>query len=134
MRKNKMVTYAEKYYGRLITEVELEEEKLNIIFDGGERIYIIDAAQDCREHRYMTTDDDIQSLVGHTLIGIRCKDGPRIKDSGHSFGEDGYYEHDTMFLEIQTSGGFITIVNHNEYNGFYDGFRLFIRELEPCPS
>ena len=68
----------------------------------------------------MTTDDDPQSLVGGKLVRIEAKPGPD-KDSE-------YDVHEQVFVEVATDKGFITIVNHNEHNGYYGGFGLTITE------
>ena len=70
----------------------------------------------------MTTDDDVQSLVGGTLTRIEAKPGPDVDDGGEC--------HETVFVEVGTDRGFITIVNHNEHNGYYGGFGLTITEIK----
>lgn len=113
---------ADKYYGREITKAEKIDDRLALTFADGVTIEVWDNGQSCCESRYMTTDDDIQSLVGHKLIKIETKDGPEIKAE--------YEEHETVYVEVATDGGFITIVNHNEHNGYYGGFGLTITEKE----
>jgi hypothetical protein len=65
--------------------------------------------------------DDIQSLVGASLVRIESKPGPE------TVGEDDN-AHEIVFVEVGTDKGFITIVNHNEHNGYYGGFALTITE------
>jgi len=111
---------AEKYYGREIRSAKIEDDELKIAFSDGTRIRILDDGQSCCEHRYMTTDDDPSSLVGQKLVRIETKPAADV--------EGDYDVHETVFVEIGTDQGFISIVNHNEHNGYYGGFGLTIRE------
>lgn len=109
-----------KYVGRKITSAAIEDDRLRLSLEDGTKISIWDDGQSCCESRYMRTDDDIQSLVGHTLQRIEARGGPR---------DDGEFDvHETAFVEIGTEAGFITIVNHNEHNGYYGGFGLTVTE------
>jgi hypothetical protein len=109
---------ADEFYGRKITAVEMSDEKLNITFEYDVKISIWDNGQSCCESRYMSTDDDIQSLVGNILTRIEAKEGPGT--------EEGYDVHEQIFVEVGTNQNFITVVNHNEHNGYYGGFGLTI--------
>lgn len=113
---------AEKYIGRTITAAALADERLNLAFSDGARIAIFDNGQSCCESRYVTTDDDVASLVGHKLVRIEAKDGP---ETGEEWGET----HESCFVEIGTDDGFVTLTNHNEHNGYYGGFGLTIVEV-----
>ena len=73
----------------------------------------------------MTTDDDVSSLVGQRLARIDAKDGPETS------GGDYFDEHEQVFVEVGTDQGFVTLVTHNEHNGFYGGFAL---TLEAVPK
>lgn len=108
------------FYGRTITAAEMNDEKLLLSFDDGQRIGIWDNGQSCCESRYMTCDDDLQSLVGHKLLRIEAKPGP-----GESEGDYGDV-HEQVFVEVGTDSGFITIANHNKHNGYYGGFGLTV--------
>jgi hypothetical protein len=114
-----------KHVGHTIAGAKLEEDRLSLAFDNGKGIEIFDNGQSCCEYRYMRTDDDVSSLVGHKLLAIEATDAPDEP------GEYGY--HEVVFLEIRTDGGFITIANHNEHNGYYGGFGLAIREFILAP-
>ena len=107
------------FYGRTITKAEMKDDKILLAFDDGQKIAVFDDGQSCCESRYMTTDDDMQSLVGHTLTRIEAKEGPS---------EDGEYGecHEQVFLEIGTDKSFITVANHNKHNGYYGGFGLTV--------
>ncbi len=108
------------YIGAEIANASMDEERLRLQFKDGRKIMIVDGGQSCCESRYMRTDDDVQSLVGHKLLGLYEKEG---------LTEEGDYDcHEICFLEVQTDGGFITVANHNEHNGYYGGFYMQILE------
>ncbi len=111
---------AETFYGRKITSVEIDDKVLKIAFEDGSKIRIFDDGQNCCEHRHMTTDDDVKTLIGHKLLRIE----PKIATENQKGDED--YFHDEVFLEVATDNSFISIVNHNEHNGYYGGFGLKI--------
>lgn len=112
---------ASTYYGRVITSASLADERLRLGFSDGHAIEIFDDGQSCCESRYIRTDDDLTSLVGHTLRRIEAKDGPTE--------EDDWETHETCFVEIGTDVGFVTLTNHNEHNGYYGGFGLTIKGI-----
>ena len=118
---------ASEFYGKKITAASLSDERLHLTLDDGQTIAIWDNGQSCCESRYMRTDDDLQSLVGHTLTRIEAKEGPT---------ETGEYddEHEICFVEIGTDDGFVTIANHNEHNGYYGGFGLTITLEHSSPA
>lgn len=105
---------SEEYKDKVIQDIILSEECLQITFEDGKKIKIFDDGQSCCEHRYMRTDDDVKALVGKKLVHIATKEGPTTE---------------IVFLEIMTSDGFITISNHNEHNGYYGGFGMKIEGL-----
>lgn len=111
-----------KYLGRTIRAADFNEDRLRLEFDDATIVEIIDNGQSCCERRYMTTDDDVSSLVGRKLLRIDVKDGPEEDE-----GEDG--AHETCFVEVGVDDGFITLTTHNEHNGYYGGFALTIREV-----
>lgn len=110
----------DEYYGHKIIVAGMSDERLSLTLDNGKTIEIWDNGQSCCEHRYMRTDDDIKSLVGHTLTRIEAKEAQDEPDE--------YGTHEVVFVEIGTDDGFITIANHNEHNGYYGGFGLTITE------
>ncbi|MDB5358806.1 MAG: hypothetical protein JWO51_103 [Rhodospirillales bacterium] len=112
--------------GNRISRVELVaygDGAVRLTFEDGRTIEICDNGRSCCENRYITTDDDLASLVGHVLIRIDAKDGPESEADGEP--------HETCFIEIGTDQNFVTLVTHNEHNGYYGGFDLTIREIEP---
>lgn len=114
---------ASTYYGRHVAQATMTDDRLRLAFTDGSAIDIWDNGQSCCEVRYMTTDDDVSSLVGGRLIRVEAKEGPEAENK---HGEC----HEQVFVEVATDKGFITIVNHNEHNGYYGGFGLTITEAE----
>ena len=117
---------ASDFYGRSILTAEIDDNELKLQFTDGSSARIWDDGQSCCEHRYMTTDDDLKSLVGHKLIRVEAKSGPNESAD--------YDEHETCFVEIATDAGFVTITNHNEHNGYYGGFGLSMDGTDPEPT
>lgn len=115
-----------EFYGQTILTAEIADDRLKLRFMNGKGIEIWDNGQSCCEHRHMTTDDDVKSLWGQTLTRIEAKPGPDVPEDNDGWGGC----HEQVFVEIGTDKGFITIVNHNEHNGYYGGFGLTITELK----
>jgi len=114
---------AKEYYGQKIMSAVINDDRLCLgLSPSGKTIEIWDNGQSCCESRYMTTDDDVQSLVGNELRRIESK--PGTDEAGD------YDVHEQVFVEVGTDKGFITIVNHNEHNGYYGGFGLTITERQ----
>lgn len=113
-------THVADYVGRSITAAELQDDafggRVFLTFEDGEKVRIFDDGQSCCERRYITTDDDLSDLVGHTLRHVLVKDGPEV--------EEEYEVHETCFVEIGTDVGCVTLTTHNEHNGYYGGFSL----------
>lgn len=112
----------ETYVGRVIAGAELDAgaDCFRLSFTDGPKVKLFDDGQSCCENRYMTTDDDVQSLVGGTLLNIEGKKGADSPGGGEV--------HEACFVEISTDQGFITLTNHNEHNGYYGGFSLSLSE------
>lgn len=113
-----------EFVGKTISSAELKDEALFIGFEDGVRIKIFDNGQSCCESRYMRTDDDVQTLVGHKLMRIDAKDASEKTDGD-------YDVHEICFLEVGTDSGFVTVANHNQHNGYYGGFGLSIDVVTP---
>lgn len=108
-----------EFIGKIIEDIQISDNRLKIDFTDASKIDIWDDGQSCCESRYMTTDDDIKSIIGKTIVHIVSK--------GIEFELDSNDEsHEIVFIEIMTNDGFITLVNHNEHNGYYGGFGLTI--------
>lgn len=95
---------------------------MRMTFDGPQVIELWDDGQSCCERRYMRTDDDLQSLVGHKLTRVEEKPCGDLPD------EEGD-SHECVFVEVATDSGFVTIANHNEHNGYYGGFCIEVSEV-----
>lgn len=106
--------------GKTIIQATLNDSEIRLTFDDGTGIVIEDNGQSCCESRYITTDDDLHLIQGGQLLAIEVKDGPDAEDQP-------YEVHETQFLEIQTSVGFVQFVTHNEHNGYYGGFILDLK-------
>jgi hypothetical protein len=101
--------------GKVITGIVIGDNSLDLHLEGGKVLEFCDVCQQCCESRYMTTDDKLEDYVGAQFVGAE------IKDYSSMPGGD---VHDVMFLEVQTTKGCFTIVNHVEHNGYYGGFDL----------
>jgi hypothetical protein len=110
-----------KYIGKKITNATYDDHYFELEFEGGQKIHIVDDGQSCCEYRYITCDDDLDDLIGYALLGIEEKPGPEY--------DEDYDVHETMFVEIMSSGGGVTFTTHNEHNGYYGGFALKIEEV-----
>ena len=120
-------TTALDYVGKVIADAEMFENQVGITFSDGVRIIIYDDGQSCCETRYMSTDDDLKTLIGYQLLDIVSKytanNGCLDDDLGNC------QVREICFVEIVTTDGFVTLDNHNEHNGCYSGFSLVIKEL-----
>lgn len=116
---------ASDFYGRKITAAAIKDNALFLTFADGVSVRLWDDGQSCCESRYMSTDDDLSSLVGRALVRIEAKAGPNEPDE--------YGEHETCFVEIGVDDGFVTLTNHNEHNGYYGGFGLSIDTVDVVP-
>jgi hypothetical protein len=105
--------------GREIASAKLENDTLSLAFTDGTSAQLWDGGQSCCETRYVTTDDDPVTLVGNCIVSITTKQGPYVRED--------YQEHEQVFVEVQTTGGFITLVTHNEHNGYYGGFSIRVK-------
>lgn len=112
----------EPHIGQPLAGIELTEHILYLKIEGRpNRLALHDNGQDCCEHRYMTTDDDLSYYVGSKLLSVHVAEGPELTD-----GVDDC--HDTQFLIVTTAKGAFTIVSHNEHNGYYGGFDIDVME------
>jgi len=105
--------------GREIASAKFEDDTLSLAFTDGTSAQLWDGGQSCCETRYVTTDDDPVTLVGNCIVSITTKPGP-CEDVD-------YTVHEQVFVEVQTTGGFITLVTHNEHNGYYGGFSVRVK-------
>lgn len=105
-----------------ISAGDTDSQMLIIVFDDGSGIVIQDH-QECCEERWMHTDDKLSDYVGSTFLGIE-----KVPCSEVQMNED---EEPTEieFLNIKTSVGVLTIVNHNSPNGYYGGFSVTVKPM-----
>lgn len=113
--------------GRRLVSVEMaktadDPDFLALRFEDGSRVELWDAGQSCCEARYMSTDDDLASFAGATVVSIEERGAPSIKADDNR--DD---HHDVAFLVVTTDRGAITVATHNEHNGYYGGFALAAR-------
>ena len=96
-----------------------EDDALHLRFADGTGLRFRDEGQNCCEHRYMRTDDDLSHFVGATFTGAELKPVTTVPTESE-WGS----EHEVQFLEIHTDRGSFTMASHNEHNGYYGGFSL----------
>lgn len=107
-------------YGKVIKSLRVEDHALWLTFEDGTWAKLKDDGQSCCENRYMSCDDDLTSFVGAKLLGGEITESDLKRTGARQL--DDY--HEIQFLNIQTSQGVFTVVNHNEHNGYYGGFSL----------
>lgn len=113
-----------EFYGKTISDVKFSEDEIEFAFTDGSGAKLWDDGQSCCEYRYMTTDDDVKTLIGGAIIAIESKEATEEEDG--DWGD----VHECIFVEIQTDKGFITIANHNKHNGYYGGFGLSMMKID----
>lgn len=114
-------------WGKVIAEVKVvegEDDELRFRFSDGSGLRIFDQGQSCCERRHMTCDDDLSYYAGSTLLHIGVADGPTLDPDTEP--------HEQQFLNVTTSKGVFTCVNHNEHNGYYGGFDVVAEEVAPA--
>lgn len=115
----------EPFVGKHIASLSINgDNELLIDFDSGPSLCLYDNGQDCCEHRYMSTDDNLKYYVGSKFIGAELLDSPPINIGDN---ED---HHDIQFLVVKTSNGSFTMQNHNEHNGYYGGFSVKAKSVK----
>lgn len=125
--------------GKKIAKIEMREDvshegdwnsadDLTLTFDDGSQLHVWDGGRSCCEHRYITTDDVLDSFVGQVLQSIDLRDGP-----DHPESEYGDCHEEQFVLLTMTDGSNITIVTHNEHNGYYGGFHIQLA-VTPTPN
>lgn len=109
-----------------VCNIYAHDNRLTLGFTDGLMLEIWDDGQSCCEHRWMGSDDDLDSMVGQRLVEISLRD---VEDGG-----TGYDVHEQQFLILQGHQSSVTIANHNEHNGYYGGFSLravTVRRADP---
>lgn len=113
-RNEETVPAIKSSLNKKITDLRLVDDILKFTFEDNGCLHVWDGGQDCCEHRYMTTDDDLRDYIGAVFTNIEIRD-VEVK-------EDMFGVHEIQFLLIATSKGVFTIETHNEHNGNYGGF------------
>lgn len=103
-------------------EIDSENDRLLIAMRNGRTLVVKDGLSLCCEYRHMTCDDDLSHFSGAALVSVEIRE---VLDNSNSCSVD-----DQCFLIVNTSLGSLTVVNHNEHNGYYGGFGLECGWLE----
>ena len=111
--------------GQQIGKVEMNDDSLLITFDYGGIMAISDDGQSCCENRYMTCDDDLSGFEGSRLVDVSVREAEDVKD------DDNCDVHEVAFLVVRTTKGDITACTHNEHNGYYGGFAIVAKMVQP---
>lgn len=106
--------------GKAIISLELTSNSLIIGFDSFS-IRIEDTDQQCCELRFLTTDDDLNSFLGATFLGVDTLDAPSVIEP-HEY-------HDVEFVQVRTSIGVLVLETHNIHNGYYGGFNVQVSRI-----
>lgn len=117
INENKIIN---SFVGKRIKEISMADNVLALYFHDGSCLEFWDNGQDCCEHRYMVSDDDLSSFIAMDFMKAEVKDGPTIDEGGPI--------QEIQFLEITTSRGSFTIANYNDHNGYYGGFDISVRD------
>jgi hypothetical protein len=112
--------------GKTIKSLDISGDQLFMRFTDGTGIHIWDDGQSCCEVRHMHCDDDLDAFVGAEFRGAEVREG------GTKESEWGVWE--SQFLIVNTSIGSFTVANYNERNGYYGGFDITVRPLDPEPT
>lgn len=122
--------------GKTITALEMGDsghDDLVITFGDNTKLHIWDDEQRCCENRYTRTDDNISDYVGGLLLDIELRDAPgQIIEPVETDPDDleaepvdlGHSVHDVQFLAVKTTKGEFVLSNHNDHNGYYEGFNI----------
>lgn len=106
--------------GYQIQNLKIINNELVIDFTNDAQLKIWDDGALCCNHRYISTDDDLNFYRGANFLDCQVIE---INDATPADDEE------VAFVRIYTSKGDFTIVNHNEDSGYYGGF-LFVTELK----
>ena len=107
---------------KAINRVWLDQETDCLHFRFFDGIEIIISDQNLSgESRTMTTDDDLTQFARSVFLGIELKDVPSIDTE---FGL-----HEMQFLDVITDKGKFQMVNHNDHDGTYSGFRIVAQAI-----
>lgn len=106
---------------KVIKGLEIEDNVLKFMFEDGTMMSIADEGQNCCEHRYVYTSDNLADYLGATLVDIDVKESSYLEE------DDGDI-HECIFIHITTSKGQFVTETHNEHNGYYGGFSITLED------
>ena len=111
-----------EWVGSPVRWIVIEEGQVVVCINGtmdstdpSVRLRFTDDGQQCCEHRYFTCDDDPSAIIARTTGGSARLVGVRLSEVC-----------DESFLTKTTTAGSITVVAHNEHNGYYAGFDVCV--------
>ncbi len=107
--------------GGVIQSAVIDADILRLAFEDGRTLVIYDDAQSCCEYRHMSTDDNLDDMIGATFVEVE------LAESQPDVEEANYEVHERCFLDLKTSKGVYTLVSHNEHNGYYGGIMPRLR-------
>lgn len=110
--------------GKKISSVAIKNDDLVFKFEDGTALALYDAGQNCCEHRWMHSDDNLGYFSGAVLLDMSVRYGGTNGDEFSGYGDD---QTDSQFLVVDTDKGSFTVVNYNSHNGYYGGFSLTAR-------
>jgi hypothetical protein len=117
MNEDRIKEIINKVKDKVITKVDFDEAQLIIHFEDESFITVVDWGQSCCESRYITCDDDVNSIVGSKLMAIDLIDGSEQ-------GDGIFHYHQYAFVDVKTDLTSIKLCTHNEHNGYYGGFSI----------
>ena len=118
------------YIGKEIVQASIKYDDSGAIileFSDNTALEIFDHSWQCIESRYLTIDDNIQDLVGGKLLSIKVREIKKLDTTDTKNFEPC---HEVAFVEIATDKDFVTFCTHVEYDGYYGGFVLSIKEVK----
>lgn len=110
--------------GKQITSAYKDGNAIRITFVDGSRLFIQDDGQSCCEHRYLTCDDEVESMVGEFFSSISTT-------LGNDRNSDSDMVHEICFVTIYTNRDHYTLCTHNIHNGYYGGFDIVASYIPP---
>lgn len=110
--------------GKKVASLRLDDNIIYLSTVDGIHIKIWDGGQECCEHRYVTTDDDLKYFTNTTLVDIELAKAP---SPAHEYCD----YHEVQFLRLKTKKGIATFETHNEHNGYYGGFSILAAPITP---
>ncbi len=102
-----------------------ETMRLNLGVTNGYTLSLWDAGQSCCETRGISTDDDLNDLIGTRLVSLEVTE---VKYKGD---RDDCDCEDSAFMKLQSTRSCLTFVNYVHHNGYYGGWDLVVELRDP---